>query len=83
MKSDLIVQSLLFPTVQMLSIAQIYRIGTMFWDDKYGTHGLSPEVRTLLILFIDMRVSTISSRKLFNYMIQTQTKSVVNGVTRQ
>ncbi|CDP07639.1 unnamed protein product [Coffea canephora] len=28
----------------MLSIAQIYRIGTMFWDDKYGTHGLSPEV---------------------------------------
>ncbi|KAK4379600.1 hypothetical protein RND71_001462 [Anisodus tanguticus] len=32
----------------MLSIAQIYRIGTMFWDDKYGAHGLSPEVRTLL-----------------------------------
>ncbi|PHT95211.1 Myosin-17, partial [Capsicum annuum] len=28
----------------MLSIAQIYRIGTMFWDDKYGAHGLSPEV---------------------------------------
>ncbi|KAM7476630.1 hypothetical protein LguiB_023873 [Lonicera macranthoides] len=28
----------------MLSIPQIYRIGTMFWDDKYGTHGLSPEV---------------------------------------
>lgn len=32
----------------MLSIAQIYRIGTMFWDDKYGAHGLSPEVITLL-----------------------------------
>ncbi|CAN4110468.1 unnamed protein product [Withania somnifera] len=28
----------------ILSIAQIYRIGTMFWDDKYGAHGLSPEV---------------------------------------
>ncbi|XP_010522267.1 PREDICTED: myosin-12 isoform X2 [Tarenaya hassleriana] len=28
----------------MLSIPQIYRIGTMFWDDKYGTQGLSPEV---------------------------------------
>ncbi|KAL2330949.1 hypothetical protein Fmac_018530 [Flemingia macrophylla] len=27
-----------------LSIPQIYRIGTMFWDDKYGAHGLSPEV---------------------------------------
>ncbi|XP_057807584.1 myosin-12 isoform X2 [Salvia miltiorrhiza] len=28
----------------VLSIAQIYRIGTMFWDDKYGTQGLSIEV---------------------------------------
>ncbi|KAK9282815.1 hypothetical protein L1049_011037 [Liquidambar formosana] len=28
----------------MLSIPQIYRIGTMFWDDKYGTQGLSPDV---------------------------------------
>ncbi|KAG6395092.1 hypothetical protein SASPL_145684 [Salvia splendens] len=28
----------------VLSIAQIYRIGTMFWDDKYGTQGLSTEV---------------------------------------
>ncbi|KAG6525053.1 hypothetical protein ZIOFF_015005 [Zingiber officinale] len=30
-----------------LSVPQIYRIGTMFWDDKYathGTHGLSQEV---------------------------------------
>ncbi|XP_030962700.1 myosin-12-like [Quercus lobata] len=28
----------------ILSIPQIYRIGTMFWDDKYGTHGLPPDV---------------------------------------
>ncbi|KAL3611086.1 hypothetical protein D5086_002106 [Populus alba] len=27
----------------MLSIPQIYRIGTMFWDDKYGTQGLSSD----------------------------------------
>ncbi|OVA16401.1 IQ motif [Macleaya cordata] len=27
-----------------LSIPQIYRIGTMFWDDKYGTQGLSQDV---------------------------------------
>ncbi|KAJ0797373.1 putative myosin ATPase [Helianthus annuus] len=27
-----------------LSVPQIYRIGTMFWDDKYGTQGLSQEV---------------------------------------
>ncbi|XP_074563999.1 myosin-12-like [Curcuma longa] len=28
----------------VLSIPQIYRIGTMFWDDKYGTQGLPQEV---------------------------------------
>ncbi|XP_075500978.1 myosin-12 [Primulina tabacum] len=27
-----------------LSMPQIYRIGTMFWDDKYATQGLSTEV---------------------------------------
>lgn len=27
-----------------LSVPQIYRIGTMFWDDKYGTHGLSQDI---------------------------------------
>lgn len=36
----------------MLSIPQIYRIGTMFLDDKYGTQGLSSDVigrmRTLM-----------------------------------
>ncbi|GJU24204.1 AAA+ ATPase domain-containing protein [Tanacetum coccineum] len=28
----------------MLSIQQLYRISTMYWDDKNGTHNLSPEV---------------------------------------
>ncbi|CAL0310840.1 unnamed protein product [Lupinus luteus] len=28
----------------VLSVPQIYRIGTMFWDDKYGAQGLSGEV---------------------------------------
>ncbi|GJT31482.1 myosin-12 isoform X2 [Tanacetum coccineum] len=28
----------------ILSIPQIYRIGTMFWDDKYGAQGLSQDV---------------------------------------
>ncbi|XP_009395668.2 myosin-12-like isoform X1 [Musa acuminata AAA Group] len=28
----------------VLSVPQIYRIGTMFWDDKYGTHGVSQDV---------------------------------------
>ncbi|KMS98094.1 hypothetical protein BVRB_4g095730 [Beta vulgaris subsp. vulgaris] len=28
----------------VLSIQQLYRIGTMYWDDRYGTHSVSPEV---------------------------------------
>ncbi|GAB2226409.1 hypothetical protein Drorol1_Dr00022214 [Drosera rotundifolia] len=28
----------------VLSLQQLYRISTMYWDDKYGTHSLSPEV---------------------------------------
>nr|GMD18643.1 myosin-9-like isoform X1 [Ipomoea batatas] len=35
----------------VLSIQQLYRISTMYWDDKYGTHSLSPEVRPYLPLF--------------------------------
>ncbi|ONK66463.1 uncharacterized protein A4U43_C06F8340 [Asparagus officinalis] len=36
----------------VLSIQQLYRISTMYWDDKYGTHSVSSEVissmRTLM-----------------------------------
>ncbi|XP_021768866.1 myosin-9-like [Chenopodium quinoa] len=28
----------------VLSLQQLYRISTMYWDDKYSTHSLSPEV---------------------------------------
>ncbi|KAH6818341.1 myosin family protein with Dil [Perilla frutescens var. frutescens] len=28
----------------VLSIQQIYRISTMYWDDKYGTHSVAPNV---------------------------------------
>ncbi|KAE9460678.1 hypothetical protein C3L33_07426, partial [Rhododendron williamsianum] len=27
----------------VLSIQQLYRISTMYWDDKYGTHSLAPD----------------------------------------
>ncbi|MFS8016612.1 hypothetical protein Hanom_Chr15g01370631 [Helianthus anomalus] len=30
--------------LQVLSIQQIYRISSMYWDDKYGTHSLHPDV---------------------------------------
>ncbi|GAU25530.1 hypothetical protein TSUD_280150, partial [Trifolium subterraneum] len=36
----------------VLSIPEIYRIGTMFWDDKYGTQGLSPEAIPYLLSHI-------------------------------
>jgi hypothetical protein len=28
----------------ILSVQQLYRISTMYWDDKYGTHSVAPEV---------------------------------------
>jgi myosin-5 len=31
----------------VLSVQQLYRISTMYWDDKYGTHSVSPEVLLL------------------------------------
>jgi len=30
--------------MQVLSIQQLYRISTMYWDDKYGTHSVSTDV---------------------------------------
>nr|GFA83070.1 myosin-9-like isoform X3 [Tanacetum cinerariifolium] len=27
----------------VLSVQQLYRISTMYWDDKYGTHSVSPD----------------------------------------
>uniref|UniRef100_A0A7N0ZXB4 Myosin-17-like n=1 Tax=Kalanchoe fedtschenkoi TaxID=63787 RepID=A0A7N0ZXB4_KALFE len=30
----------------VLSVQQLYRISTMYWDDKYGTHSVSSEVIT-------------------------------------
>lgn len=32
------------PLIQVLSIQQLYRISTMYWDDKYGTHSVSSDV---------------------------------------
>lgn len=39
---------LLLPALaQILSIQQLYRISTMYWDDKYGTHSVSLDVSAL------------------------------------
>lgn len=40
--------SLIFQTflcyIQVLSVQQLYRISTMYWDDKYGTHSVASDV---------------------------------------
>lgn len=41
---------------QVLSIQQLYRISTMYWDDKYGTHTVSSDVRSCTYSFNAMQV---------------------------
>lgn len=43
-KSQKSVEEIINDLCPVLSIQQIYRISTMFWDDKYGTHSVSPDV---------------------------------------
>jgi len=40
--------------IQVLSIQQLYRISTMYWDDKYGTHSVSSDVsfQCLLVEYV-------------------------------
>ncbi|KAG9142902.1 hypothetical protein Leryth_016271 [Lithospermum erythrorhizon] len=46
----------------VLSIQQLYRISTMYWDDKYGTHSLSPEViANMRILMTEDSNNAVSS----------------------
>ncbi|GMH25775.1 hypothetical protein Nepgr_027618 [Nepenthes gracilis] len=46
----------------VLSIQQLYRISTMYWDDKYGTHSLSSEViANMKVLMTEDSNSPISS----------------------
>ncbi|AQK62951.1 Myosin-12 [Zea mays] len=43
-KSHKILEEITNEICPVLSITQIYRIATMFWDDKYGAQGVSQEV---------------------------------------
>ncbi len=40
--------------MQVLSVQQLYKICTQYWDDKYNTESVSEEVRgeTLLIFMV-------------------------------
>lgn len=50
----------LYLVYQILSLPQIYRIGTMLWDDKYGTQGLSPEVSIIPYLNLLIKFALLS-----------------------
>ncbi|KAF5810597.1 putative Dilute domain-containing protein [Helianthus annuus] len=43
-KSKKTLDEIIYDLCPVLSIQQIYRISTMYWDDKYGTHSLHPDV---------------------------------------
>ncbi|KAK4785846.1 hypothetical protein SAY86_002535 [Trapa natans] len=46
----------------MLSIQQLYRISTMYWDDKYGTHSVSSDViSTMKVTMTEDSNNSISS----------------------
>ncbi|KAF7837931.1 myosin-17 [Senna tora] len=46
----------------VLSIQQLYRISTMYWDDKYGTHSVSTEViSSMRTIMSEDSNSTVSS----------------------
>ncbi|KAK3025526.1 hypothetical protein RJ639_041518, partial [Escallonia herrerae] len=46
----------------VLSIQQLYRISTMYWDDKYGTHSVSPDViSSMRVLMTEDSNNAVSS----------------------
>ncbi|WCJ42738.1 Myosin-17 [Euphorbia peplus] len=46
----------------VLSIQQLYRISTMYWDDKYGTHSVSSEViASMRVLMTEDSNNAVSS----------------------
>ncbi|KAL5572417.1 hypothetical protein UlMin_022014 [Ulmus minor] len=46
----------------VLSIQQLYRISTMYWDDKYGTHSVSSDViSSMRVLMTEDSNNTVSS----------------------
>ncbi|MFS7895746.1 hypothetical protein Hanom_Chr00s003340g01712031 [Helianthus anomalus] len=52
--------------LQILSIQQLYKIGTMYWEDKYDIHSLSPDVFIFYVyIFYFLDKSTPISKSQF------------------
>ncbi|KAJ0499977.1 putative myosin ATPase [Helianthus annuus] len=45
----------------VLSVQQLYRISTMYWDDKYGTHSVSPDVISSMRIMMTEENNAISN----------------------
>ncbi|ESQ35040.1 hypothetical protein EUTSA_v10006551mg [Eutrema salsugineum] len=45
----------------VLSVQQLYRISTMYWDDKYGTHSVSSEVMSSMRAIVSGENGRISN----------------------
>ncbi|GFQ04055.1 myosin-9 [Phtheirospermum japonicum] len=61
----------------VLSIQQLYRISTMYWDDKYGTHSLSPDViANMRVLMTEDSNNVVSSSFLLDDDSRLTMKSI-------
>ncbi|EFH66494.1 hypothetical protein ARALYDRAFT_889165 [Arabidopsis lyrata subsp. lyrata] len=56
----------------VLSIQQLYRISTMYWDDKYGTHSVSSQV----IATMRAEVSDVSNSAISNSFLLDDDSSI-------
>lgn len=68
--------------VQALTVRQIYRISTMYWDDKYGTQSVSNEA-WLLIQFLYCFVSSVIdalsiSERYLAFQVVAQMREILN-----
>jgi len=60
-------------------VRQIYRLCTMYWDDKYGTHSVSAEVHSHL-LFCDMQSCfLLSSNSVCSLQVVARMRDMVSN----
>lgn len=63
-------QWLKFNFLQVLSMQQLYRISTMYWDDKYSTQSLSPDVSFYHVYYLLVLLPSNICISLNNYIFE-------------
>lgn len=68
--------------VQALTVRQIYRISTMYWDDKYGTQSVSNEACLhiqFLYCFVSSVIDALSiSERYLAFQVVAQMREILN-----